>query len=126
MKYPGKWTVEQLFVGRSKPLALFMHIQKFIISLGAVTMEPMKTQISFGAKRKFAWVWLPQLWTSMRPENSVTLTFDLSKQVKDKKIAEAVKTRPGHWTHHVIIERKSDLDQDVKGWIRKAYLLSRE
>jgi hypothetical protein len=62
MKTPGAWTLEQLFAGRQAALSLFHAIRQYIGSLGPVTVEVMKMQVSFGAKTKFAWVWLPQLW----------------------------------------------------------------
>ncbi len=121
MKTPGAWTVEGFFEGRPGALALFNTVCKYIESLGSVTIEPLKTQISFGAKRKFAWVWLPQTWIKKRPENSLTLTFDLNHKVEGPRIEEAVEPRPGRWTHHVVIEQQSDLDDEVKGWLREAY-----
>jgi len=81
----------------------------------------MKTQVSFGARTKFAWVWLPQLWTKKRPEKSITLTFNVGRHIKHDRIVEAVEPRPGRWTHHVIIESKSDLDEDVREWLCEAY-----
>jgi hypothetical protein len=121
MKTPGSWTVEGFFEGRPAALALFNTVRKYIESFGAVTIEPMKTQIAFGAKRKFAWVWLPQTWIKKRLENSLTLTFDLNHKVENPRIEEAVEPQPGRWTHHVIIEKQSDLDDEVKGWLREAY-----
>jgi hypothetical protein len=42
---------------------LFEKVRLFIESIGPVTMEATKTQVSFGTTRKFAWVWLPQIYT---------------------------------------------------------------
>ncbi len=121
MKTPGNWTIEGFFEGRAASLTLFNAVRRYIESLGPVTIEPMKTQISFGTKRKFAWVWLPQTWIKKRSDTSVTLTFDLDHKVEHPRIEEAVETRPGRWTHHVVIENESDIDDDVKGWLREAY-----
>jgi hypothetical protein len=121
MKTPGEWTVEGLFSGRPGALALFQAVQRAIESIGPVTVEAMKTQVAFGAKTKFAWVWLPQLWTKKRPENSITLTFDAGRHIIHDRIVQAVEPRPGHWTHHVVIESESDLDEEVGEWLREAY-----
>lgn len=120
MKAPVVWTLEGFFKGRPEALRLFYFIQIFIETLGPVKMEVAKTQISFGVKRKFVWVWLPQMWVK-RPEGSITLTFDLSHRVDHQMIEQAVEPRPGRWTHHVIIKREPDLDEDVRGWLREAY-----
>lgn len=84
-------------------------------------MEAMKSQIAFGTKTKFAWVWLPQPWDKNRPENSIVLTFGLGRQIKDDRIAQAVEPYPGRWTHHVIIKNEADLDEYLRGWITEAY-----
>ncbi len=125
MKTPGTWTLEELFAGRPGALALFHFVRRYIESLGPVKMEVMKTQVSFGAKTKFAWVWLPQLWIKKRVEHSITLTFDLNRRIDDGRIEEVVEPRPGRFTHHVIIEKESDLDQEVREWLREAYELHR-
>ncbi len=51
-------------------------------------MEATKNQVSFGTTTKFAWVWVPQLYTKKRPENSITLTFDLGRHITHERIAE--------------------------------------
>jgi len=121
MKTTGNWTIEGFFEGRPAALVLFNAVCRYIESLGPVTIEPMKTQISFKAIRKFAWIWLPQTWIKKRAEASLTLTFDLDHKVEHPRIEEAVEPRPGRWTHHFIIEKESDLDDDVKGLLREAY-----
>ncbi len=125
MKTPGTWTLEELFAGRPGALALFHFVRQYIESLGPVKMEVMKTQVSFGAKTKFAWVWLPQIWITKRQDTILTLTFDLNRRIDDDRIEEMVEPRPGRFTHHVIIEKESDLDHVVREWLREAYKLHR-
>lgn len=121
MKTPGRWTVRKLFAGRPKSLKLFQVVRRYVESLGPVKVEAAKTQVSFGARTKFAWIWLPQMWIKRRPEDSVTLAFDLGRHAKDRRIAESVEARPGRWVHHVVIERASDFDPKVRGWLRESY-----
>lgn len=121
MKASGGWTIESLFQGRPEALRLFDAVRGYIESLDSVTIEPAKTQVSFGAVGKFAWVWLPQSWVKKRSETSITLTFSLGRRVAHEKIAEVVEPRPGRWIHHVVIEEESDFDEDVRAWLREAY-----
>ena len=121
MKVTGNWTVEGFFDGRSASRELFEHVSRFIESLGEAKVEAAKTQVSFGARRKFAWVWLPQMWIKKQPENSIVLTLDLSRHVEDRRIKQAVEPRPGRWAHHVVMQKEADLDDTVKGWLREAY-----
>ena len=121
MKMPGTWTLEQLFAGRPVALTLFHAIHRYIGSLGPVTMEVNKTQVSFGAKTKFAWVWPPQLWIKKQPDKSVVLSFGLRRRIDDPRIKQVVEPRPGVFTHHVVVLEERDLDGDVRAWIREAY-----
>jgi hypothetical protein len=121
MRRPGSWTIEGLFDGRPVSLLLFQEVRRFIESLGPVNIEATKTQVSFGTKRKFAWVWLPQIWIRKQPDSSITLAFSLDRQIIHDRIRQAVEPYPGRWTHHVVIEREPDLDEDVRGWLREAY-----
>ena len=123
MRAPGDWTLDHLFAGRPAAFELFRVVRAFIESLGPVVVDVMKTPVSFGVQTKFAWIWLPQQFTTKRPDQSITLTFDLDHRVEDERIAEAVEPRPGRWTHHVVIERPEDLDEHVKGWLAEAYEL---
>lgn len=114
-------TVEGFFTGRPEAFLLFEALRKEIESLGPVKVEVMKTQVSFAAKRKFAWVWLPQMWIRKRAGTSVTLTFCLGRKVHHPKIVEAVEPRPRLWTHHVLIDETKDIDDEVRGWLKEAY-----
>jgi hypothetical protein len=118
-KPPG--TIEGLFEGRPASLALFNVVRKYVESLGPVKVEATRAQVSFGAKTKFAWVWLPQLWVRKRSETSISLTFDLGHRIDDPRIASAVEPLPGRFSHYVVIERASDLDAKVRAWLREAY-----
>ncbi|RPI40467.1 MAG: hypothetical protein EHM53_01890 [Methanoregulaceae archaeon] len=66
-----------MFTGRRESPLLFYAVRHLIDSLGPVTAEATKTQVSFGTVRKFAWVWLPQLWITTKSDSSITVTFVL-------------------------------------------------
>lgn len=121
MKKPGTWTLEQLFAKRPAALSLFHVIYHFVGSLCPVTMEVLKTQVSFGAKTKFAWVWLPQIWIRKQPEDSIVLTFALRRRIADVRVKQVAEPRPGRFMHHVVIRWEADLDGEVRGWLREAY-----
>jgi hypothetical protein len=123
MKAPGNWTIDTLFEGRPVSRGLFVHVRSYIESLGDIKVEAAKTQVSFGAKRKFAWVWLPQMWIKKAPPDSIVLSFDLPRKVEDPRIKQSVEPYPGRWTHHVVIERPEQLDTQVKAWLTEAYRL---
>jgi hypothetical protein len=124
MKTSGDWTIEGLFEGRPVALGLFAVVRRYVESFGPVTIEVAKTQVSFGSKRKFAWVWLPQMWIKKQPENSIVLAISLRRKVVHHRIKEATEPYPGRWTHHIVIEKESGFDEEVKRWLREAYELA--
>ncbi len=115
---------ERIFDGRPTPLRLFRAIRQHLESFGPLTVRGTDTEVSFRARRVFAWVWLPQRWAEGRPADSVTLSFSVDAPLDDRRILEIVEPRPGHWTHQLLIEDESDLDAAFDRWLREAYRLA--
>ncbi|MBP1744710.1 MAG: hypothetical protein H6Q58_1688 [Firmicutes bacterium] len=116
--------IDAFFSGQEERTKLYLSIEEMIKSLGPLTIEIMKSQISFGTKYKFAWVWIPPDSSKKRPKNSIVLSFGLDHRVESKQIAEAVEPYPGRWTHHIIIQDETELNTDVYKWLRQAYAFS--
>ncbi len=121
-----KKDVEDFFFEKPLQLNLFLAVEKMIDSIGPVTIEVSKSQISFGTKTKFAWVWLPPIWSNNRPENCIVLTFGAEKQIEDQQIVEVVEPYPGRFTHHIIVETESDLTNEVYHWLCESYDFSQK
>lgn len=126
MRGPVDWTLDRLFDGRPGSRRLYNVVADFIESLGDVTVEVMKTQVSFGSDRKFAWVWLPQIWIRKQPENSIVLTFSSNQRIEDPHVKQSVEPRPGRWANHAVIEDEREFDDVVKGWLVEAFVRSRD
>ena len=105
-------------------LPLFEEAAKMIASLGESRVEAAKTQISFGNRYRFAWIWLPIRKMKGRPELYIVLSFGLDHAVRSPRIAEVVQPRTGRFTHHMIIEKTSDLDEELRSWLVMAYAFS--
>lgn len=121
---PCKKDIELFFSKQEKQIPLFMAVEQMINSIGPVTIEVKKSVISIGTKTKFSWVWMPQPWSSNRPEDCLVLTFGVGRYIEDEKIVEAVEPYPGMWIHHVIIKMEADLNADVFQWLSEAYAFS--
>ena len=124
MKTPENWTVEGLFESYPFSYRLFKVVREFIESLGTVKTQATKTPISFSTKTGFAGVWLPQMWIKNAPENSIVLSFGLGRRVIHPNIKESKEPYPGRWTHHVVIEKESDFDDNVRAWLHEAFEFS--
>lgn len=90
-----------------------------------VNISVKRTQINFSNKYNFAFVWLP-VFKKMKGRCGVYIifTFGLGYRLKSPRIIEAVEPYPGRWTHHIIIENKSEVDAELNEWIKEAYAFS--
>jgi hypothetical protein len=108
-------------VGRIK---LFMSIREMIASMGEASEHIGKSQISFGTKRRFAWVWMPLRTGKDRPEGCIILTLALRRKAESARVVEAVEPYPGRWTHHIVISDSKGLDGETLALIEEAYTAS--
>jgi len=116
--------IDAFFSSQEDRINLYNATEDLIKSLGPLTIDITKSQISFGTKYKFAWVWLPPDSTGKRPKNSLVLSFGLGHRVESQQIVEAVESYPGRWTHHIIIQEEADLNTNVRKWLKQAYAYS--
>ena len=73
----------------------------------------MKSQIAFTVARRFA-------FASLRGRRLI-VTFGLPYRVESPRVWQAVEPYPGHWTHHVILGGKEEIDGTLLGWIEEAW-----
>jgi molecular chaperone DnaK (HSP70) len=116
--------LEEVLVEDLQAQKLFSLVTKFLNSLGGVESATRRTQVSFKHGRAFAWIWLPQMWIKKQPRGSITLTFSLDHQVRDRRIKQSVEPYPGRYTHHVVITRDAEFDARVKNWLSEAHRLA--
>ena len=88
-----------------------------------VTVQVHRTQITFKARYGFAFVSLRRMHGC--PEVFLILTLGLGRQLESPRVAVAVEPYPGRWTHHFILSRPEQLDEELFGWLREAYLFAR-
>ena len=89
-----------------------------------VTVKVQKSQISFYGKHLFAAASLPVRRKKDWPEHCLLVTFGLPARLEDPGIAVAVEPYPNRWTHHVVVSREEQLDEDLFAWIGAAYAFS--
>lgn len=80
-----------------------------------------KTQLSLRNRYVFAAVSLS--WRKLKgwPEKYVLVSFGLGRKMEDPRIVQAVEPYPGRWTHHVLLERPEDVDEQLMDWLDQAY-----
>lgn len=101
---------------------LYEILEKRILSeIENVSMRVQKTQITFTNPKVFACVSLLRVRRkSELPPVYIVVTFGLSYQKKSPRIAVATEAHPNRWTHHVVVSKPDEIDEELMGWIKEA------
>jgi len=89
-----------------------------------IQVKGSKTQISFRNRHIFAMVSLPLRRIKGAPETYMLVSFGLSYRVDSSRVFQAVEPYPNRWTHHILIERRGDIDAELMEWLDAAYQFS--
>lgn len=81
----------------------------------------MGAQISFGVKRKFAWVWLYNI-TGANPEGTVQIMLALNERVDEPPVYRVTQLGKASWSHLVVVHSIDEArDPKLPALIRAAY-----
>ena len=83
-------------------------------------VKVQKSQISFYDRHLFAAASLPVRRKKEWPPKCLLVTFGLGYRLESARIAAAVEPYPNRWTHHVVISRREELDEELMGWLEEA------
>lgn len=100
--------------------------EKLLSSYPDMSIKVTRTQLSFRNRYVFAMASLP--WRKVKgwPNEYLLVSFGLSYKKESPRIAQSVEAYPNRWTHHVIVERQEQMDEELMGWIDEAYCFARE
>ena len=99
--------------------------ERILAELRDVKIKVQKTQITFSNKRNFAFVsFLPVRKAGERPDIFIVVTFGLSYRKESPRIDAATEPYPNRWTHHMLISRTEEIDDELMGWIEEAAVFS--
>lgn len=88
---------------------------------GPLTIRVQKTQITFSNRYNFACASLPIRRKRDWPRPCLMITFGLEHRLEHPRIAVATDPYPNRWTHHVIVARPEDIDDELISWVVAAY-----
>ena len=100
---------------------LFENLERLLLE---TAVKVQKSQISFYGRHLFAAASVPVRRKKSWPEHCLLVTFGLSYRLEDPRIAAAVEPYPNRWTHHVVVSRPEEIDEQLLEWIREAYQFS--
>lgn len=115
---------EILFFDRySGALPIYLGVRaRILAALPESRIAVQKTQISFRNRRLYACAWLPVRWrVENRPRDYVMLSFFLPYRVESPRVERAVEPYPNRWSHHLLISKAAQIDEEAISWLRESY-----
>jgi hypothetical protein len=113
-------TPDEFFSGKALPKKLFAVVRREVDAIGETSIRTTKSQIAFRRRRNFAWVWMPSQYLKGKTAPLV-LTVALPWRDESPRWKEIVEPVPGRFTHHLELNGPADIDEEVRGWLQKAW-----
>ena len=115
-------TTQELLFFSSLPQALSLYTvlrRELLVRFPDTVVEVKKTQITFRARYGYAFVSLRRIRGC--PEIFILVSFGLGHRLDSPRIAMAVEPYPGRWTHHMVISRAEEIDDELMAWLGQAH-----
>ena len=118
--------VLQFFEQMPEALPLYVKFEKEILSrMEDVCIKVQKTQITYTNRHVFACVSFAKVRKAKeRPPVYIVITFGLACKKESPRIDIATEPYPNRWTHHVLVSRKEEIDEELLGWVEEAAAFS--
>ncbi len=104
-------------------LALYQAFEQLLFdAFPLVNKRVQKTQITFFNRHVFACVSFASVRRKAElPEGYMVITLGLPAPLDSSRVAVKTELRPGRWTHHIVVSRPEELDEELLSWIKEAY-----
>ena len=114
---------QMFFWEHQNAVELYRYLEELLYDIfPVVNKRVQKTQITFFNKHVFACVSFARVKRKAElPEGYLVLTLGLPYPLDSGRLAVKSEPYPGRWTHHFVISRKEELDDEMITWIREAY-----
>ena len=109
----------EFFSGSSTGAAIFEAVHSVVTTFGEIEVSVSKSQIAFRRRRAFAFVWRPGQY--VESEVPAVLSIALPRNLRSERFKETAHPSPGIWMHHLEVQSASEVDEEVRGWLRAAF-----
>jgi hypothetical protein len=113
-------TLDEYFEGNEESRRLFEAVHKIIKTFGNAEIRVTKSQVAFRRRKSFAWVWIPGKYLR-REAAPLVLTLSFPDKDPSSRWKEIVEPSPGRLTHHLELYSTSDIDEEVRSWLKDAW-----
>jgi hypothetical protein len=114
-------TLDEFFEERVESRQLFEALRCMVNAIGSTEIGVTKSQIAFRRRKAFAWVWTPGKYLRGKTAPLV-LTLSLRSRDASPRWKEIVEPSPGRFTHHLELYSINDIDDQVRDWLRAAWM----
>lgn len=124
MNTPDHYESDLLFYFDGRPVEFFLYQRLFQAldrAFPDASVKVQKSQISFYCPRLFASASIPVRRKKDWPRDCLLVTFGLERQLLSPRIAVVVEPYPNRWTHHVVVSRPEEIDEELLEWLTQAY-----
>ncbi len=122
MREPDRDTL-MFFDGHPESLELYGLFEELLYStFSDVNKRVQKTQITFSNRHVFACVSFARVRRKAElPNGYMVITLGLPMPLDSARVAVKTEPYPNRWTHHIVVSRPEELDEELLSWIREAY-----
>ena len=113
-------TLDEFFSGFEESRCIFDTLRAAIEALGPAEIRVTRSQVAFRRNRVFAWAWVPDRY--LRGGHApLVLTMAFARRHDSPRWKQVVEPRRGRFTHHVELHEPSDIDDEVRRWLREGW-----
>ena len=104
-------------------LPLYQAFEELLFdSFSVVNKRVQKTQITFSNRHVFACVSFARVKRKAElPMRFIVITLGLPAPLDSERVAVKTEPYPGRWTHHIVVNKPEELDEELLSWVREAY-----
>ena len=114
-------TIEEFFAGFPESRVLFDAVWAALQPIGPAQVRVSKSQIAFWNRTAFAWVWVPARYLHGKTAPLV-LSLAFRARKSSSRWKQVVEPHPGQFMHHLELYSAGEVDEEVLGWLREAWL----
>ena len=104
-------------------LPLYQAFEELLFdSFPVVNKRVQKTQITFSNRHVFVCVSFARVKRKTElPMRFIVITLGLPAPLDSERVAVKTEPYPGRWTHHIVVNKPEELDEELLSWVREAY-----
>jgi len=111
--------VSAFFGAHPRARAIAVEVARAVDALGPHTVRLSRSQVAFRRATGFAYLWRPGQY--VRSDVPVVLTIALPHEVSHPRWKEVAHPASRVWMHHLELHSPSEVDVQVRGWLREAF-----